>query len=139
MCAANAFAERARLHWRRGQPIGLSGDEFTPPGCHAELLRGEQFALKISSRWFFSFFSFSPLFSPFLSFSFSPLLVPRLPFASVSSSFVVSSFYELQCLARETQLFSSEIETGSESEGSVNRGCEELRIITAIFVSRCIA
>lgn len=25
-------SRRARLHWRRGQPIGLSGDEFTPPG-----------------------------------------------------------------------------------------------------------
>jgi len=51
---ANAFAERARLHWRHSQPIGLSSDEFTPPDRRAELLRGGQFALRISALAFFS-------------------------------------------------------------------------------------
>lgn len=117
------------MHWRRGQPIGLSGDEFTPPDRHAELLRGEQFALEISSRWFLFFsFLFSPFFSPFLSL----LLVLRLPFAFARPSarpfafprLVVSSFYELQCLAPgDAAALAGEIETGSESsEGSANRG-----------------
>jgi len=75
------------LHWRRGQPIGLSGDEFTPPDRRAELPRGGQFALRISAFPFFS----PPLpprplaFRAFLSvFSFSSSCFPVLRFPLVS-------------------------------------------------------
>lgn len=102
-CVQRMHSRRERLHWRRGQPIGLSGDEFTPPGSHAELLRGEQFALKISSRWFFFlFFSFSSLFrlsSPFPSLLFSSLDFPsRSPVRQVvRSRFLPSSPLSTSC------------------------------------------
>lgn len=73
------------MHWRRGQPIGLSGDEFTPPDRRAELLRGGQFALRISALVFFSSSSCVPRVSP----SFPPLLhllVLRFPLATVRQS-----------------------------------------------------
>jgi len=80
-----------RLHWRRGQPIGLSGDEFTPPGRRAELLRGGQFALRISAFPFFSPLVFlrvprvSPRVFSFSSSASRPSISPRVR-PSVSQS-----------------------------------------------------
>lgn len=83
--AANAFAERARLHWRHSQPIGLSSDEFTPPERRAELLRGGQFALRITALAFFSIFLFPLLLFFFFLSSFG------FPSCSSVSPFVLAS------------------------------------------------
>lgn len=129
VCAANAFAKRARLHWRRGRPIGLSGDEFTPPGRRESFFekRGEQFALRISSRWFLLLF-FIFIFLSFLSL-FSLLFSARLLFSTSRCCSV---------WLREAQLLSRRrSKPGLESsEGSVNWGVEKARMIAAIFVSR---
>lgn len=82
-CISRLHSRRARLHWRWGQPIGLSGDEFTPPGPAELELRGGQFALRICS--------FLSLSSPFFS---SPFFIPRTgsfffwSFSSIVSSLV---------------------------------------------------
>lgn len=84
-------AERAQLHWRHGQPIGLSSDEFTPPDRQAELLRGGQFALRISAVAFFFSSSACSLLLPFFFFFFSSFGFPSCssvsPFALASSPF----------------------------------------------------
>jgi len=91
---ANAFAERARLHWRHSQPIGLSSDEFTPPDRRAELLRGGQFALRISALAFFFIFLFPlPLFFFFSSFGF--------PSCSSVSPFVRFCLFTVASFSRE--------------------------------------
>lgn len=76
-CISRLHSRRARLHWRWGQPIGLSGDEFTPPGPAELELRGGQFALRICS--------FLSLSSPFFS---SPFFIPR-----TGSFFLILFFY----------------------------------------------
>lgn len=90
-CISRLHSRRARLHWRWGQPIGLSGDEFTPPGPAELELRGGQFALRICSFLSLSspFFS-SPFFIPRTgSFFFDPFLLSFLPSSSFFHAFSI--------------------------------------------------
>lgn len=94
-CISRLHSRRARLHWRRGQPIGLSGDEFTPPGpahraprravCFKDLLVPLQtlFFLFIAPFFLFFFWFFLHLDSSLLASP--PRRYPLLPNAITRS------------------------------------------------------